>query len=277
MEYLIKEYPDEKIYCSDVHQRLLVMMKDLHDLLCKIGVNYWLEGGSCLGAYRHQGFIPWDDDFDIAMTYEDYQKFLNNIDKYLDHNKYTYHCFEKNNKYNVLIPAMKFRDRNSFIIEKNKLLENKIDDCNGLFIDIFIYDSVSSFKPFDLFFRSINYCLMPLIIFFENLKLNPALIKKLFVMNARAYSKIFKKSDLIGIDLCWTFRSIFKPYVIKKNDIFPLKLMKFEDAYFYVPNNISNFLEMEFGNNYKELPKTNMRYAKHIKEINLNAASAKKC
>ena len=63
---------------------LLEMMKQI-DMLCKKhNITYYLSGGNTLGAIRHNGFIPWDDDFDIMMTSGEYEKFIEVCRKELD-------------------------------------------------------------------------------------------------------------------------------------------------------------------------------------------------
>ncbi len=72
------------------HLQLVILgiMKDLDELCMSNGIEYYLLGGSAIGAIRHQGFIPWDDDLDIMMTANNYERFLDVCRTQLDKNKY---------------------------------------------------------------------------------------------------------------------------------------------------------------------------------------------
>ena len=59
----------------DVQNKILEVMKFIDNVWRKISITYFIMGGTALGAVRHGGFIPWDDDLDIFMTPQEYAKF----------------------------------------------------------------------------------------------------------------------------------------------------------------------------------------------------------
>ena len=70
---------------KNVHQKLLELVIEFDEICSKNQIKYTLHGGSLLGAIREKGFIPWDDDIDVAMTRNEYIKFekiLKNSHKY---------------------------------------------------------------------------------------------------------------------------------------------------------------------------------------------------
>lgn len=79
----------EPIQLHQQHQRALFSLLQEFDRVCKkLDIPYVLFAGTMLGAVRHQGFIPWDDDLDILMMREDYRRFLAEADEVLDQEKF---------------------------------------------------------------------------------------------------------------------------------------------------------------------------------------------
>lgn len=106
------------------------------DRICKrSGLKYFIYAGTLLGAVRHGGFIPWDDDIDIVMMREDYDKFPEACEKYLDREKYVLQTIWSDPLGNN--PWMKLHDKNTAFISglrRNGAME-------GINIDIFPVDN----------------------------------------------------------------------------------------------------------------------------------------
>lgn len=109
------------------------------DLICrKNGIKYTLCGGSLLGAIRHGGFIPWDDDIDVTMLRADYEKFSMLCKNELDNERFFFQTMETDEEYRLMYGKIILKGT-SFVrtgYEKSKAK-------NGIFIDIFPRDNVS--------------------------------------------------------------------------------------------------------------------------------------
>ena len=273
-KYVIKTREDgTEITVRDVQVVLLEMLKDIDAICRKHDIPYWLNGGSALGAVRHKGFIPWDDDADIAMMQRDFMRFIEVLKVDLPQDKYIFQCYYTHDKYNVLIPGMKIRKRNTYIKEVNTLLKNRCDDQNrdsdGVFIDVFVYDYCSRNRLVDLVFRLVNVAMMPLLIVLDNLGFKAKGLKKIFMQNALLYGRLHSNSQYIGFDLTWTFKSPFKPFIFKKEDIFPVQYVPFEDTKLPIANHPHEFLCIAIGQDYMQLPDVNKRFAKHTVDVEL--------
>lgn len=102
----------------------------------KLGIDYFIIGGTALGAVRHGGFIPWDDDFDIGMTRENYEKFLSCAEQYLNQNLFL-QTF-KTDKHSPFYFA-KVRKNNTSFIERYC---RNLPIHHGVYIDIFPFDTI---------------------------------------------------------------------------------------------------------------------------------------
>lgn len=119
----------KKISRDDQKKIMLELLDYIHNLCIANNINYSLCGGSFLGAIRHKGFIPWDDDIDIMLTRENYEKLILLLRERSD---YTLLDFQvKNYQYSYA----KLCDKGSFQLS----LAGEVSQF-GLFVDIFPYD-----------------------------------------------------------------------------------------------------------------------------------------
>lgn len=122
----------------ELHTVLLSAMKDFDQFCQANNLRYILHGGTCLGAIRHKGFIPWDDDIDIAMPREDYNKFLKIASRF-SKNKYTIHTYSSD--YTMLTNVMKIEINNSGFSGVSGVKET-----GGAFLDVFPMSDIPNSK-----------------------------------------------------------------------------------------------------------------------------------
>lgn len=138
---------------QDLQKVLLEIMSDIIDVCNENHLSYSLSGGTLLGAVRHNGFIPWDDDADLDITRKDFYKFIDAFkDKYSD--KYWVHIPGKTDEYGVLMTRV--RKKGTVC----KVSEDENNDENGIFVDIFIVENTYN----NLILRKIHEFLCTLVL-----------------------------------------------------------------------------------------------------------------
>lgn len=132
-----------KIHCTlQDHQKTLVVILQEFDRVCKaLKIPYVLFAGTMLGAVRHQGFIPWDDDLDVMMLRADYERFLREADSVLDREKF---FLQKEFSDHWPMFFSKLRLNNTACIEKYHPKDPKTHQ--GIYIDIFPCDHAAKSK-----------------------------------------------------------------------------------------------------------------------------------
>ncbi len=144
-------------------------LKEIDRICRKYDIKYSLGGGTCLGQLRHNGFIPWDDDIDVDMTADNYDKFINIALKELDTNRFFLRCrkTDKNHLRSLSRLEIKFTTLESQDWDKKKI-------SSGIFIDIFKL----SYMPNNPFLRKIISSCLFYIRCAENYKMFHKVAKK---------------------------------------------------------------------------------------------------
>ena len=211
------------------------------DRVCREnGIEYFLDGGTALGAVRHGGFIPWDDDIDIGMTRENYEKFLEIAPEKLK-NDY----FLQTRKTDKKAPYMyaKVRKNGTVFMEWNK---RNLDMHHGIYIDIFPYDNVPDDikerneylakcgRLYRLYLlrstpdrdlppqKSVKWAILA--VFRRLIHYTLKIVPMLWIENK--IDQMFRKYN--KADTKCLVCHMFNQYIYSKRDLFPVKQIKFE-------------------------------------------------
>lgn len=267
---------------TNVQQIELEILKKIDEVCKKHNINYWLDSGTLLGAVRHQGFIPWDDDIDIGMLREDYEKFLKVAQKDLGDD---YFLQTRSTDKNYPLVFAKVRKNNTAFVE---WAFRGIDMHHGIYVDIFVFDTL----PFENTEEYVKDCLklnrqsirkyIPTVNKKPNFSLSYIkgwLKKKLarsyffFVPSKKFDENIYKEFTKYANEsyenrklTCLSFND---PYYFYENDIFPTKPLKFEDYEFPAPKNYDKYLKTYYDE-YMVIPSVEDRETHSIMLVDFN-------
>jgi len=244
----------------------LEILKEVVKVCNQYNIEYFIDSGTALGAFRHSGFIPWDDDIDIGMTRANYDRFLKIAPKEINSE-----IFIQNRKTDKKSPFYSTRAR------KNNTTHMEWDKRNmkihhGVYIDIFPYDSIPDNENKRLKFQ--KRCKR--IIKIYKIRSIPDRYKKP-EKNIKWWSLAIIRRllhyTLVPIPISWGERYVeknFRKYnnkqtqhitclsyggihSFKKDDIFPVREIVFEGNVYFAPNNMDNYLKELYGD-YMTLP-----------------------
>ncbi|MBX2950796.1 MAG: LicD family protein [Crocinitomicaceae bacterium] len=253
-------YNGEGTVLRRAQMRMLDILIEFDTICRKHNISYWIDYGTLLGAVRHGGFIPWDDDLDVSIFREDYQKLYTILETELPTD---FVCQDWRNEQKLTMKCLKIRDTKSYYAELN--VQKGDLKHQGIFMDVFPIERIPTVK-----IRR----------FISNIY-GKSFRHKRRLTNSN--TKYVQALMLWPFSVCLEQCSRFMTYILKSkrvaniygglnfqcthsvNDLFPLKEISFEGKLFYAPANYDQYLR-DIYKDYMQIPPVDKR-AVHATEI----------
>lgn len=252
-----------------------------YDILCEFdqicrnkGLRYYLAYGTCLGAMRHGGFIPWDDDVDVCMPRDDYERLWSLWQQGEIETRYKLTSYRTGDSYS---PFFKLVDTSTLVHEAYIHPKWTI----GLWIDIFPMEHVATSVEQDAAYlsnlkraaalrRKLSFVIgdpsagatpvarlaKRIVSPFAN-RMNPLIIAEQIDALSKQAGQTGKTPDAY-IDFIWTVNGT--PPILLEADLFPTAPIMFEGRQFPAPKHVERYLELCYGD-WRQLPPENERHA----------------
>lgn len=251
----LTEYVKKNLRACQLKQ--LGILEEIDRICKKHKIEYWLDGGSILGAVRHGGFIPWDDDIDLAMRKEELERFIKIAPEELPDNLFLQtpesdpSCKE---------PIIKVRDKNSIYIESTDTFNAEYQ--KGLFVDIF---------PF-IDYPTVSRGWVKKVA--KGISVSYSILHAQHYYSMRAFMEYFYfGAKYILLNALWKIVCAVRPHdtyisnilinngygiMHRQDSIFPIGTIEFEGKVFAAPNNPDAYLK-DLYKNYMDVPPEDKR------------------
>lgn len=230
-------------------ERLLEMLVWLDGVCRRHGIRYWMGSGTLLGAVRHGGFIPWDDDVDLEFPRKDYLHLLEILPTECQGTDFELQTHDTDPGH--ISTYAKLRDSHSFIEETNHY--DRVCQMRGLFLDLFFVEEMPSWLHW-LSNRTIGHVYKIL----RNPEYNNQQIirknSKIYTLNEHCiypfmrWVATFFPQEVLHYGLGIPYESTRHP-----KDLFPLTTLSFEGHQFSAPHDSEAYLTRLFGD-FRRLP-----------------------
>lgn len=260
----------KKLTLNELQSLQLEAMKELHSACANADVKYYLIAGSLLGAIRHGGFIPWDDDIDIAMMREDYERFKQMFPGLMDANKYFLQHYGTDEDFRPAL--MRLCIKGTYL---DVPCEAHWHYCKNTYIDIFPIDNVPDsewktkaqereLKVLDKLIRAklfrIHATNSKIVVLIKKIRAFLLSVIPLKLVQSLT-EKVMKRYDenqterVCSMASHYSYKRQTMPRCYYGNPV----LIKFEDTFFYSPEMPHEYLSHLYGINYMDVPPVEKR------------------
>lgn len=231
-------------------EELLRLLKIVSSIIEEHGIKWWLSSGTLLGAARHHGFIPWDDDIDIVLLKKDYKR-LERILCNLESDEFVFHCHRTDIDY--VNEFGKFRKKEGIVFSLSN--RYKFYKWKGIGIDIFAIEKTSRFSAYvaDYITKAFNKL---------SYRLNIAFIRKPLIglTYLLLHYLVYPILRLIGLinprgEYHYVLGTGWPDHTFYMRYTFPLSTAEFEGVQFPVPHDMDSYLTNVFGD-WRKMPST---------------------
>lgn len=262
---------EHELSIEEIHRETLIILKKIIEISEKININYFMMYGSLLGVVRHKGFIPWDDDCDIAMVRPDYDKFIAYCTEHEDE-LYPYKIMNRNNTPDYPFNISRFCDM------RYRMVSTGAPDAGmGMFIDVYPLDAAGNKSEFSklflikqkILFNNVFSCYYKNFHSTEKGILHDTIRYILFV-SAKLFGAKFwlnrleKNKDKYSYENSKYISGMIWDDVVnyEKDSFLDYKKLRFENLEVKVPGNYKTLLELWYGD-YMQLPPEDRRVSSH--------------
>ena len=252
----------------------LEMLAEVNRICEKCGIKYVIIAGTLLGAVRHGGYIPWDDDADVAMMREEYEKFRKACETELDHSRFVFQDHKNTPGYRW--GYAKLRRKDTIFLREH---QEHMPYMQGIFIDIFPLDNVPNNYALRCIHNFECFCVRKLLWSEVGKYAHPMpLMRKWYALLSKIPVKIpfamldgiskqnsKKKTTMVRILM---FPTANKTYGYERKWYEERTLIKFEGMELQAPKEYQEYLSFKFGN-YMELPPPEKRKVHPVTQIRL--------